>query len=117
MTTGTFWNNEATPESPIKRSSHPSLAYDEKNLSTNRKNTMRIASAPTDAVTPIMVPLLSRIGMPHSAYVSTVALRDATTVQFAALHVATAVWNAASVQRQLMSLSEQGLEDRVASKH
>jgi hypothetical protein len=78
---------------------------------------MTNASAPTDAVTAIIVPLSSRTGIPHDALVSFIALKDATTLQFAALHVAAAVWKAASLQRQFTSSGEHGLEDRVDSKH
>jgi hypothetical protein len=95
-----------TPESPINRSSHPSCACAEMNRSMSRIDTIRSANAPMDATGPINVFVLSRMGMPHAAYVSFVACSIETTEQLPALHAATVVMKATSAQRQPKSFTE-----------
>jgi len=65
--------------------------------------TMIKARPPNDAVIATIVTLASFMGIPQAALVELVALRPSTTVQFPALQVAAAVWNATSAHRQLIS--------------
>jgi hypothetical protein len=95
-----------TPESPINKSSHPSCACAETKRSINRIDTIRSANTPMEATGPISIFVLSRMGMPQTAYVSFVACSTETTEQLLALHAATVVMNVASMQRQPKSSAE-----------